>query len=148
MELLNALQRVEMFDGLPEESVARLAALCQEAIYGKDDVIFSQGQLGDTLYVIREGLVEIVIGHGSDGPESPKSVILLGSGQVFGEMALVDRGRRSATVRSVAARTVLDGIRRDEFLALCESDYRIGYAVMRNLATDLSFKLRHSNLRR
>ncbi len=148
MELLDLLQRVEMFDGLTGGEIARLAALCREETYAKDQVIFSQGQAGNTMYIVREGFVEIIIGHGSDGPDTPKSIIHLGSGQVFGEMALVDRGRRSATARSVSGRTVLDGIQREAFMALCESDQKIGYTIMRNLAADLSFKLRHSNLSR
>jgi CRP/FNR family cyclic AMP-dependent transcriptional regulator len=148
MELHDLLETVEMFEGLTEAEIDQLATLSHEEIYGNDQVIFSQGQAGDTMYVVREGFVEIIIGHGSDGPDTPKSIIHLGSGQVFGEMALVDRGRRSATARSVSGRTVLDGFRREAFMSLCEADHRIGYTVMRNLAADLSFKLRHSNLRR
>jgi hypothetical protein len=37
-------------------------------------------------------------------------------------------------------------IRRDDFIQLCEQDTDIGYKVMRNLAADMSFKLRHRNL--
>jgi CRP/FNR family transcriptional regulator, cyclic AMP receptor protein len=148
MELHDLLETVEMFEGLTEAEIDQLAALCHEEVYGNDQLIFSQGQIGDTMYVVREGFVEIIIGHGSDAPDTPKSIIHLGSGQVFGEMALVDRGRRSATARSVSGHTVLDGFRREAFMSLCEADHQIGYTVMRNLAADLSFKLRHSNLRR
>jgi len=65
---------------------------------------------------------------------------------VFGEMALVDRGARSATVRCVEDGTVLYVIPRKDFWALCDNDHHIGFIVMRNIAFDLSFKLRHRNL--
>ena len=148
MDLVQLLGHVELFDGLNEGEFGRLAVICHEETFGKDQVIFSQGQAGDRLYIVREGFVEVIIGHGADGPDTPKSIVNLGMGQVFGEMALVDRGVRSATVRSVTPRTVVDGIRRDDFIALCDGDTRLGYVVMRNLAADLSFKLRHRNLSR
>jgi CRP-like cAMP-binding protein len=67
-------------------------------------------------------------------------------GQIFGEMALVDRGARSASVRCCRDNTVLSYIKGSDFTALCESDTEIGYIVMRNMAADLSFKLRYHNL--
>ena len=148
MDTLDLLKQVELFDGLTDAQIARLAALCSEETFGKDQVIFAQGQPGDALYVVREGFVEVIVGHGGDGPETPKSVVNLGTGQMFGEMALVDRGPRSATVRAVSEQTVVDRLQRDAFLSLCDADPDLGYAVMRNLAADLSFKLRHRNLSR
>ncbi|MBI3359601.1 MAG: cyclic nucleotide-binding domain-containing protein [Chloroflexi bacterium] len=148
MELVHLLKGVELFDGLDGKELARLAAICNEETFGKGEVIFSQGNAGDKMYIVREGFVEVVVGQGGDGPDAPKAVVNLGAGQVFGEMALVDRGARSATVRSVTERTVVDAIGRDAFNALCDGDTKIGYAVMRNLAADLSFKLRHRNLSR
>jgi CRP-like cAMP-binding protein len=72
-------------------------------------------------------------------------VVVLGKGQILGEMSLLDMGFRSATARTETAAT-LQVIKQADLTALCEQDYRIGYAVMRNLAADLSFKLRHRNL--
>jgi CRP-like cAMP-binding protein len=61
-------------------------------------------------------------------------------------MALVDQGPRSATVRSISDNTVVLAIDRQGFVDLCERDNHLGYVVMRNMAADLSFKLRHRNL--
>lgn len=148
MELIELLRGVELFDGLDDGQLARLGEVCDEETFGKDEIIFAQGQSGDTVYIVREGFVEITLGQVADAPDSPRSVLNLGTGQVFGEMALVDRGRRSATVRSVTEPTVVHRIHRDAFTELCESDTGLGYTVMRNLAADLSFKLRHHNLSR
>ena len=63
-----------------------------------------------------------------------------------GAVGLLDRGLRSATVNAKADNTALYAISRDDFVKLCEQDTRIGYIVMRNVAADLSFKLRHYNL--
>ena len=63
-------------------------------------------------------------------------------------MALVDRGPRSATVRCVTEAAVVNVIGREVFERLCQSDHHIGMLVYRNLAADLSFKLRHRHLAR
>jgi CRP-like cAMP-binding protein len=72
-------------------------------------------------------------------------LVTLGKGQSFGEMGLVDRGARSATVRA-ASDTDVYVINCDKFLELCHADTRLGFLVMRNIAADLSFKLRYRNL--
>jgi CRP-like cAMP-binding protein len=61
-------------------------------------------------------------------------------------MALVDRGPRSATVRAISKETIVQVISRDDFEELCEKNHHLGYVVMRNIAADLSFKLRHQHL--
>ncbi len=80
-------------------------------------------------------------------PDEPeRSQVYLGRGQIFGEMALLDMGKRSATVRCSQDHTVLRAISQPAFTDLCNSDTAIGYMIMRNMAIDLSFKLRHRNL--
>ncbi len=141
--LVQLLRAAELFIGLTDEQIRRLAAISQELTFKKGETIFAQGDEGDRLYVIRRGQVEITV---ADTKGRARSEVYLGQGQVFGEMALIDYGRRSATVRCVRDGTVVDMISRDNFTDLCNADKAIGYIVMRNLAVDLSFKLRHRNL--
>jgi CRP-like cAMP-binding protein len=95
-------------------------------------------------------MVEVLVSRGTipdvPGPPQMKPIVELGPGQSFGEMALIDRGVRSATVRCVQDGTSLYVIPRQALLALCDRDPQIGYMLMRNIASDLSFKLRHRNL--
>ncbi|WP_054773975.1 Crp/Fnr family transcriptional regulator [Methylogaea oryzae] len=71
-------------------------------------VIFQEGDEGDCAYLIEEGRVEVCIAV--DGEE--QRVSLLGQGELIGEVALVDRQPRTATVRAVET-AVLVPIRRD-----------------------------------
>ena len=150
MSVSELLEHSELFLGLEPEQVARVAALGREATYNAGDVIISEGAPSHELYIIGSGMVEVEVSKGAvhDVPGAPQlsSLVRLGQGQVFGEMALVDSGARSATVRCARDGTVLFVIPHQDFWALCDGDHHIGFIVMRNIATDLSFKLRHRNL--
>jgi CRP-like cAMP-binding protein len=144
MDTVELLKGVDIFEGLTEQELRRVAAICREAKYAKGQIVTSQGEEGDEMFIVRDGLVEVTVGEAGEGP---RTVVNLGTGQVVGEMALVDRGPRSATVRCVTDAT-LNVIERDAFEKLCQSSAQIGMVVYRNLAADLSFKLRHRHLSR
>jgi CRP-like cAMP-binding protein len=151
MSVTELLQHSELFLELAPEQVEQIAALGREASYNAGDVIISEGAPSHEMYIICSGMVEVEVGKGTvvhDVPGAPQlsSLVRLGQGQVFGEMALVDSGARSATVRCTKDDTVLYVIPNKDFWALCEGDHHIGFIVMRNIAADLSFKLRHRNL--
>jgi CRP/FNR family cyclic AMP-dependent transcriptional regulator len=145
MDPLMVLKSVELFDGASLEELKSVASICQERTYNSGDIITEQGKRGDELFVIHEGFVEVVRSE-STPDSSPRAVVNLGRGQIFGEMALVDRGPRSATIRAVSEKLVVQVIHRDQFEQLCERNYHLGYIVMRNIAADLSFKVRHHHL--
>jgi len=145
-----SLCRSEMLAGLTSDQMEQVAALGLESEYRAGDVIVREGEASDEVYVVCQGMVEVLLTRGPVPPtsDSPKmtSVAELGPGQSFGEMALVDRGARSATVRCLEDGTRLFAIPGQALLALCDRDAQVGFVLMRNVASDLSFKLRHRNL--
>jgi CRP/FNR family cyclic AMP-dependent transcriptional regulator len=145
MDLINILQNVELFFGLNESEISELLNLCHQRHYHSGQAIITQGDQGGELYIITDGFVEVQLDKNQHGEMI--TVVTLGIGQIFGEMALVDKGLRSATVRAGEEPTVVQVIRRQAFEQLCEKNNHIGFVVMRNIASDLSFKLRHLNLR-
>ena len=150
MSVTDLLQRSELFSGLTPEQIEEIAALSQETIHNTGDVIIKEGDPSDEMYIVHSGMVEVLVSAGRipdvPGPPQLVPIVRLGQGQLFGEIALVDRGGRSATVRCVEDGTVLCAIPNQAFWDLCDSDHHIGYVVTRNVASDLSFKLRHRNL--
>lgn len=148
---VDALRHVEILTGLTDEQLARVAAICHEKAYNAGEVIVHENEPSGEIYIIHQGNAQVSVAGTKITAETlaapgPKALISLGQGQVFGEMALIDMGPRSATVECTSDGTELYVIRRDDFVRLCEQDTDIGYRVMRNLAADLSFKLRHRNL--
>lgn len=145
-EIESFLKRIEMFIGLSDEQLKKVANFCQEVQTEETRIIIERNDPADSFYLIQEGTVEILTaGTEASDDADPSIVVTLGKGQCVGEMALVDSGNRSASVRA-ATGTTLFKVDCGAFRNLCETDTDLGYKVMRNIATDLSFKLRYRNL--
>ena len=142
-DLKKILRNVMLFANLTDDELQVVSKVCQKKQLKRGDVLAEQGSMGDEMFIVTEGFVEVAIKGETDASHV---VVNLGSGQIIGEMALIDQGPRSATVRAISDTTTVQVIHRDDFNALCEKNTRIGYIVMKDIAADLSFKLRHRNL--
>ena len=148
MDALQLLRGVAVFDGLSEGELELVASICRPATFHKGDELTRQGGDGSRIFLIREGLLEVTVGELPQGGLPAHTVVNLGDGQVVGEMSLVDHGPRSATVRCLTDACDVLIVERQAFEQLCEAEHHIGMVVYRNLAADLSFKLRHRHLAR
>ena len=145
------LKEVDIFNGLTDQQLEKVATRCREVEFNQGGIILHESEQSKEMYIIAEGEVEIAVGvitesHPLPAVDGEVLIIRLGAGQIFGEMALVDQGLRSATVRCSASPTRLLIMQRDDFIALCEEDGHLGFTVMRNIAADVCFKLRSHNL--
>lgn len=91
------LRAMPLFAGLSNEDLAGLAADVQERRLGAGEVLFRQGDSGHDCFVILSGQIEVITYLG--GEELRLEVH--GPGRIIGEMALIDHGPRSATLRSL-----------------------------------------------
>ena len=142
MSITNLLKRVQLFTALNASELAQVAAICTEKQVGPMELVIQQNTTGTGMYIIADGAAEVFI----EGMDIARSLVVLGRGQVIGEMALIDQGYRSASVRATNKGATLYRIGNDDFNQLCHANNHIGFVVMRNLAVDLAFKLRHRNL--
>lgn len=142
MLIANLLKRVQLFANLQVDELDQLAAICHEKSYGPNELIIQQNTTGKEMYIVANGSAEVFI----QGVNDARSLVVLGKGQVIGEMALIDQGYRSASVRTTREGATLYLIESEAFYQLCETNNHIGFIVMRNLAIDIAFKLRHRNL--
>ena len=144
MDLNSILAGVELFEGLTPEEIKKVCALCKKREYSENEIVAAQNSPGLEMFIIQEGFVEVSVQR--IGGSAGKVIVNLGTGQTVGEMSLIDQGLRSATVKAITTPTIVQVIAQDEFEKLCEQDNHIGYIVMRNIATDLSFRLRQRHL--
>ncbi len=149
--ILDFLAQTEMFGGLQPAQRVKIAELCISMEWQAGDTIFSEGDPGDNIYLVRKGLIEIVIDTAVPSPDEDqapqmRTIVTLGYGQVLGEVAMIDGGSRTAAARCAEDGSQLLAINGEKLMALCEDDPAIGFRVMRNIAADLAFKIRHSDL--
>jgi len=150
-DYVNILRRTDMFYDLSEPQLEMVASICSEMKYRMGELIFEENSAGDELYVIAAGEVEIqvdpsLVQPGGAQGEEPVTIATLRHGQTFGEVALVDQGLRTASARSASRRTRLLVIPRERLITLCDNYPELGYRVMRNVAADLAFKIRGTDL--
>lgn len=96
-EKVESLQRIPFFNGLPSTVLSAIEAKLQREHYHHGEVVFVEGSVGDSFYLIESGQVKISTGFGPD----EKIIDYLGPGNFFGEMALLLNQRRSASVTVV-----------------------------------------------
>ncbi len=94
-EKIVQLRNMEIFAELAVNELAAVASLCQSEHFDPGQTIIREGEIGETMYLIVEGRVVVRKG-GADGCEV--DLAEMGAGDYFGEMALFDDQRRSATV--------------------------------------------------
>jgi len=145
MKILPVLRDIELFSQLDDEALKEIAVLCKEKSYHLGEIIAIQGEEGKDILIITQGCVEILV-NDPNYQDVKRVVANLGIGQIIGEMGLVDHGKRSAKVRAIEEPTEVQIISYEELSRLCETNTQIGYIIMKNLAADISFKLRHANL--
>ncbi len=153
MEYIDILKRTDIFYDLTPTQLKMVASICEERNGRAGEVIVQENVRGEDMFVIARGEVEILLDPSlvSPGPTPRKSpgpitIVTLREGQTFGELSLVDQGLRSATARCATDHTQLLMISRQKLLTLCDSYPELGYRIMRNMAADMAFKIRNSDL--
>ena len=149
--IVNFLKQSDIFYQFTPTQLELVANLCQEATYQKDDLIFKENSGSKELYIIVQGEVDIFVDPSLVGSldvnSENKTITTLRRGQSFGEIALVDEGLRSASACAAQKDTRLLCIPRDTLMALCDTYPQLGYRLMYNLAADLAYKVRNTDLR-
>jgi len=151
-EYVNILRQTDIFYDLTEPQLRMVAALCSEITSKSGKIIFEENSAGDELYVIVQGEVGILLNPAliqsttTERPSHPLTIATLRRGQIFGEIALVDQGLRTASARCTSKRARLLVIPSDRLTKLCDNYPDLGYRLMRNIAAELAFKIRGTDL--
>ena len=128
-----------LFAELDDRELASIAAVAKTRRYAKDDVIFHADEGGDVFFLIREGQVKVTM----ISPEGKEIILsMLGPGDFFGEMALLDDEPRSATIIATEPLDVVT-IFRNDFLAILNENF----SITRKVLAELSRRLRTASNR-
>jgi CRP/FNR family cyclic AMP-dependent transcriptional regulator len=115
-----------LFSGLGADSIKVIAALCQRRQLAAGQVLFIKGDVGDALYGVRRGQIRI-----ESGTESGERLIIdvLGAGDLFGEIALLD-GRPRTADAIAAEEAELFVLPRDQFLRYLEREPHLAVKII------------------
>ena len=125
-----SLSRIPLLQDVSLEALTQLSQSVRRRSYHRGEVIFHQGDPGDTLHLVRNGRVKVVL-PAETGDEAVLAI--LGPGDCFGELALLDGGPRSASVVAMEqVETLVLG--RQDFLTFFRSNMEAAVRLIINLA--------------
>jgi len=145
------IKQVQLFSDLSDEEIESLLDIVTHRTFNKGDTIIQDGDLGDEMYVLLEGDVQVAksltlkVGQ-HEFEETEKSLTQLrGEWHLcFGEMAMLDRAERSASIVALT-HCVTFVIDRERFDRFCGEYPRAGYHIMKRIAQVISGRLRTQN---
>jgi CRP/FNR family cyclic AMP-dependent transcriptional regulator len=118
------LRKIPLFAELDDDELAQVAGVFKERRFPAGEIVIQQGSGAAAFFVIDAGEVTVLV----DGVQQRT----LGAGDYFGEMALIDAGTRTATVKAVSE-LVCSGVTFWDFRPLVEEHGAIGWKLLQSL---------------
>ena len=126
-------RKFSLFEELDDRELGSIAAVAKPRRYAKDDVVFHADEIGDIFCLIKEGQVKVTM----ISPEGKEIILsMLGPGDFFGEMALLDDEPRSATVIAMEPLDLVT-IWRADFLQILQENFSISKKLLATLSRRL-----------
>src|SRR6266404_1060282 len=107
---MQELSKVSIFEKLNENDVAKLGAIVTRKTHAPDTAVVFQGDPSDSLYILLSGSAKV---HVTSAEGQGKILKILGAGEIFGELAMLDGSPRSATVTTLEPTEMAAIARRD-----------------------------------
>lgn len=123
------LKSVPLFSSFPDEQLRMLASVVTRRSIPRSTTVISSGDATDSLYIVLSGRLKVMM---SDAEGKEVILTILGPGEFFGEMGLIDDEPRSATVVAIEPCELLSIAKRDFKKCLAEN-FEMAMAVMRGL---------------
>lgn len=136
------LKKVQLFEGLTNSQLQKIAGLATVQSYEGSAKIFSEGDTGDAMYVILDGKVRISKNVPGIGEEA---LAILEKGQYFGEMALIDERTHRSADAFAHIPCQLYVIERARMEQLMFTDKDLAYVLLWTFVRTLSERLRETN---
>jgi len=134
-EVFSSLKNISFLAKVPDEAIAALAAKAKMMKFPKQAVIISEGDEGNSLYVIISGKVRV---YTSDEKSKEVTLLVQEFGSYFGELALLCGEPRSASVETLE-KTVCGMISRDDFKVWLESHPEAVAELLRELSEKVMY---------
>jgi CRP-like cAMP-binding protein len=145
------LQGIPILRDLDESELRAFLGISRRVQFPRGRTILKEGEVGDKMYIIAEGTVEVsktlVMKLAREDFRDRDKILTKLSAEdhaIFGEVALFEQNKRTATVVALTDCWLLE-ISKSDFLRLAEQNPRIGYKITRNIAQLLCSRLRKTD---
>jgi CRP/FNR family transcriptional regulator, cyclic AMP receptor protein len=122
------LKSIDLFSQIHGEDLVRVAQIAEEVDFEPKEAIMTEGEIGDSMYLIVDGRVQVYKGA--------RLIVELGERECVGEMAILDSEPRSATVRASTQVSALK-IEREDFYDLMTEKQEIAQGIIKVLTRRL-----------
>ena len=129
-ERIKLLAKSDLMRHLPAEQIEQILPRICELQLKAGDILFRAGDVGDALYIVAHGKVEVLTEPATEGKIATGPIAVLGEGHAFGEMSLLSGDPRTATIRA-AENSDLLRIGKQDFEELIAADDELADAVKR-----------------
>jgi len=137
-DLVETIKNVPLFSGLPREDIAKILGKLEEKSFAAGATVFSQGEKGDSFYIVQSGAVQVVLQSAGGRSEV---ISVLGPQDCFGEMALVEEVARTARAAALG-KTALFRLHREDMDRWLKSHPELAVDFFAELVQVLSRRLR------
>lgn len=121
-----------MFSKIEPSKLKLLAFTSERLTFQEDQIVFRQGEIGDSMYIIVDGTVDVIV----DTPDGNLTIANVGKNDFFGEIAILCDVPRTATIKATSELTTLK-IAKDLFYRLATEFPQMALEVMRDMAQRL-----------
>ena len=127
-----------LFKGMAAREIEYLSSIFTLSQIREGKTVFIENMPGESLYLIKQGTVQI---SQMLAEVNEQELLTLGAGDIFGEMAVIDGGERSATAR-ITKNTILYSLSRKDFNSLVSEQPRLGLQLTLNIVRIFSARIR------
>ncbi|HZX30159.1 MAG TPA: SulP family inorganic anion transporter [Rhodocyclaceae bacterium] len=135
------LQEMELFAHRKDETLVDLESRMQQRVFAAGETIYSRGQSGDSIYLIRRGAVRIFTAIGAG---RTRHIATFGRGDFFGGLAFLDGSPRGNDAIA-SAETEVYVLSLEQFSKLADEHKRVAYTLVSEIARTLARRLRYAD---
>ncbi|MCX7830121.1 MAG: cyclic nucleotide-binding domain-containing protein [Acidobacteria bacterium] len=140
MEKIEILKQMVLFHNFDSLELIQLSKLVGHKTFQEGDLVIAEGEMGDSLFVVKSGQFRAFVTR--DGVDQQLAIFNMGDS--FGELALLDKHPRSASVAALTEGELLE-FTKDSFDKVLHYSEKLKIKLLENLVYDLSLKLRRTN---
>ena len=141
-KMMETLQTMAVFQGLELHQLTVLASMAKEVAYAEGDMVFREGEVGKTVYLIQDGQVALDIYVPGRGPVT---ILTVGPGQLLGWSSLFSTERKTANGRVVKPTNAI-ALDANELRQLCRQDHELGCIIAWRVSELIAGRLKATRL--